>query len=302
MNAPTIFNFGSSPIRTTTSSEGKPLFVAKDVAVALGYKDTINAIKAHTKGVVIRHPLQTPGGVQDVAVIDESNLYRLVMRSNAEHAEEFQDWVVEEVLPAIREHGVYATAPKIEDMLADPTSMIKALEALQKSRLEAKQAKLEAEASKKVAIESQQATMNISIKKKESDAKLEKQEPWVEAAKALIGKKKGLLVDQVAKVLIQEGYPVTVKKVRELCVEKGLIFKGAKKKEATANAVKRGLAINIPKDFNNHKTGFSGTNFQAHITTAGVAFFIKNLAKWGYAKLEEDVSIRIEDIHFLDDL
>ena len=104
--APATFSFESYNVRVIT--DGKhPLFVARDVALALGYKDPTNAIKQFCKGVVKHHPLQTEGGMQEVRVIEEPDVYRLIFGSKLESAQKFQDWVFEEVLPAISKTGSY---------------------------------------------------------------------------------------------------------------------------------------------------------------------------------------------------
>lgn len=85
-----------------------PLFVAKDVAQALGYADTVNAIKQFCRGVVKHHPIvDALGRTQEVRVIEEPDVYRLIFGSKLESAQKFQDWVFEEVLPAIRKTGAY---------------------------------------------------------------------------------------------------------------------------------------------------------------------------------------------------
>ncbi|MFS0489948.1 phage antirepressor KilAC domain-containing protein [Leadbetterella byssophila] len=93
-------------IRAIKSSDEKPLFVAKDVATALGYSNTRKAISDHCKGGN-EMLLPTPGGKQSTIVIPESDVYRLIMRSKLPQAEAFQDWVTEEVLPSIRKSGGY---------------------------------------------------------------------------------------------------------------------------------------------------------------------------------------------------
>lgn len=85
-----------------TDRDGKPWFVAKDVATALGYADPGRAVRAHCKGGG-EMPSPSVGGTQTVKIIPESDVYRLVMRSRLPEAEKFQDWVVEEVLPEIRQ-------------------------------------------------------------------------------------------------------------------------------------------------------------------------------------------------------
>ncbi len=108
---------------------GKPYFVGNDAANALGYKDTVNALKTHVpkkfKCVINAKTLQqmaseSKGGDSPVfefdsprglTFINEAGLYKLILRSNLPAAEEFSDWVCEEVLPAIRETGTYSLVP-----------------------------------------------------------------------------------------------------------------------------------------------------------------------------------------------
>ena len=92
----------------TVYRNGEYWFVAKDVCLALGYKDTINAIKSHCKRVVKYHPLiKSIPSNQYFNIIPESDLYRLILRSKLPSAERFQDWVTSEVLPSIRKTGKY---------------------------------------------------------------------------------------------------------------------------------------------------------------------------------------------------
>ena len=109
------FSFeGKSHVRTI-QVDGRTYFVASDVAGALGYEKARNAVSTHCKGA-LKQGLPTAGGVQEVTVIPESDVYRLVMRSKLQSADRFQDWVVEEVLPSIRQTGAYAIplAPRQE--------------------------------------------------------------------------------------------------------------------------------------------------------------------------------------------
>ena len=104
MNDITIFTYDNTNIRTVTTEDGTPLFCGKDVASILGYTNTTDALKRHCKGVTIRYPLETPGGIQQVRFITEGDLYRLVFNSKLPEAERFEAWVVDEVLPSIRKH------------------------------------------------------------------------------------------------------------------------------------------------------------------------------------------------------
>lgn len=101
-----IFNneeFGQ--VRTLTI-ENKPYFVAKEIAEILGYSNTRDAIKRHCKGVV-KHDILTEGGQQEMSIIPEGDLYRLIIKSKLPKAEQFESWVMDEVLPQIRQTGGY---------------------------------------------------------------------------------------------------------------------------------------------------------------------------------------------------
>ena len=104
MNQMEIFKnpeFGS--IRTF-ELDGKVLFCGKDIAKALGYQRTADAITAHCKGVCVL-PTPSNGGIQRMKFIPEGDVYRLIVHSKLPSAERFERWVFDEVLPSIRKHG-----------------------------------------------------------------------------------------------------------------------------------------------------------------------------------------------------
>lgn len=108
MNELQIFkNVEFGEIRTVTINN-EPWFVGKDVATALGYERTADAIRQHVesddKGV---GEIQTPGGIQNMTIINESGLYALIFGSKLESAKRFKHWVTSEVLPSIRKTGGY---------------------------------------------------------------------------------------------------------------------------------------------------------------------------------------------------
>lgn len=116
MNEIQIFNnpeFGN--IRTVTI-DGEPWFVGKDIAEALGYSNSRDAlakrVDAEDKGVA---NCDTPSGIQNMTIINESGLYSLILSSKLPNAKKFKRWVTSEVLPAIRKTGHYEApgyAPK----------------------------------------------------------------------------------------------------------------------------------------------------------------------------------------------
>lgn len=120
--------FGS--IRTVEMN-GTPYFVGKDVAEVLGYSNPQKAIRDHVddedRGV---NEMDTPGGKQNIAVINESGLYSLILSSKLPKAKEFKRWVTSEVLPAIRKYKVYA----LEELMNDPDFVIRAFTALKEEK------------------------------------------------------------------------------------------------------------------------------------------------------------------------
>lgn len=97
--------FKGSEIRMIGNNTA-PLFVASDVAKALGYKEPHKAVSRHCKGGT-KHPVLTNGGTQDMIVIREPDVYRLVTNSKLPAAQAFENWVMEDVLPSIRNTGSY---------------------------------------------------------------------------------------------------------------------------------------------------------------------------------------------------
>ncbi|MBO4642492.1 MAG: phage antirepressor KilAC domain-containing protein [Bacteroidaceae bacterium] len=96
------------------------MFVGKDVAKALGYKNVPDAISKHVdeedKGVA---KCDTLGGTQKMTVINESGLYSLILSSQLEQAKAFKRWVTSEVLPQIRMTGRYELTPKELKLLGE---------------------------------------------------------------------------------------------------------------------------------------------------------------------------------------
>ena len=116
MNDLKIFNNAEFGQIRTVEINGKIYFVGKDIANALGYSNPRDAIARHCKGVV-KHDSFKEGG-QEVALIPEGDMYRLITHSKLESAERFESWVFDEVLPAIRQHGYYENPNMSTEMRA----------------------------------------------------------------------------------------------------------------------------------------------------------------------------------------
>lgn len=118
--------------------DNEPYFVFVDVCSTLDIKNPSDAIKQIDEDERARLNLGRQG---EAWAINESGLYRLIMRSDKPNAKPFQKWVTKEVLPSIRKHGIYATETTIESMISNPDFAIQLLTTLK----EEKAARVEAE-------------------------------------------------------------------------------------------------------------------------------------------------------------
>ena len=129
MNKLTIFNYEGNTVRTVMK-DGNHWWVLKDVCSVLeigNSRDVMARLDSDEKGVDI---IDTPGGKQEVSIINESGLYSVILVSRKPEAKKFKRWVTHEVLPSIRRHGLYAT----DELLANPDFLIQALQELKAER------------------------------------------------------------------------------------------------------------------------------------------------------------------------
>ncbi|MDI6750527.1 MAG: Bro-N domain-containing protein [Rhodocyclaceae bacterium] len=128
MSAIIPFRFDDHAIRTVVDDNGEVWFVGKDVAVVLGYADTVNALKQHCRGVVKRHPIvDSLGRQQETRIISEPDLFRLVVNSKLPTAERFERWVFEDVLPSIRKTGAYSVPGAVAALPASTQDRVSAI-------------------------------------------------------------------------------------------------------------------------------------------------------------------------------
>ncbi|MEE0782326.1 MAG: BRO family protein [Negativibacillus sp.] len=135
MNDLQIFNSPEFGAIRTIEKDGEPWFVGKDVAAALGYSNTKDALSRHIdaedkyqgEGVAFPDP---HGILQYPTIINESGLYSLVLSSKLPGAKQFKRWVTSEVIPSIRKHGAYMTPETLEAAILNPDTMIRLCTAL----------------------------------------------------------------------------------------------------------------------------------------------------------------------------
>lgn len=140
-----LFNFHGNEVRVIADDADKPLWIASDVSRILGFSSPAamtRSIRDKHKGLQTIH---TPGGKQSVTVLKEAGLYAAVLKSRRPEAIEFQEWVLEEVLPSIRKHGGYLTDEKLEQALTDPDTIIRLATDLKNERARAAQLQAQAQ-------------------------------------------------------------------------------------------------------------------------------------------------------------
>ena len=104
----------------TLNLNGEPWFVAADVCKALELGNpsmTVERLDDDEKGI---STIDTLGGKQRMAIINEPGLYSLVITSRKPEAKAFKRWIIHEVIPAIRKHGAYMTKSVLEQVLENP--------------------------------------------------------------------------------------------------------------------------------------------------------------------------------------
>ena len=234
-------------IRTITTEDGTPLFCANDVATTLGYARPAKAVLDHCKGVPFWEPLETPGGTQQVRFITEPDLYRLIIRSKLPEAEKFEAWVVDEVLPSIRKHGMYATPATIDAIIADPDMGIRLLTTLKEER--AKRAQLE-----------KQAQTNA---------------PKVLFADAVASAKTDILIGDLAKILRGNGVDTGQRRLFEWMRVNGYLIrqKGSSWNMPTQKAMDMGL-FRVKETVVTHADGHTTVNRTTKVTGQGQTYFV----------------------------
>lgn len=231
-------------IRTATDESGK------DVAEALGYKDTRHAITAHCKGGV-KYPVLTNGGYQETTFISEGDVYRLITHSKLPSAERFESWVFDEVLPTIRKHGAYMTEQTLEKALASPDFLIQLATKLKDEQ----------------------------EKRKELENKIEQDKPLVTFANQ-VSNIDGLVdIQQFTKIMQDENIKIGRNKMFEWFRENGyLIADGIHTNEPYQKYINQGLFV-VREGFYKMPDGSKEAYFKTFLTGKGQIYFCNKLKK-----------------------
>lgn len=101
----TTYGFHGRSVRVVTDEHGEPWFVASDVSRILGYGDATHMTRRLDEDEKGLRSVETPGGIQRMAVITEPGLYVAILGSQVEGARAFKRWVTHELLPEVRRTG-----------------------------------------------------------------------------------------------------------------------------------------------------------------------------------------------------
>ena len=232
----------------TVEVDGEPWLVGKDVDQALGYTNPRKALADHVddedKGVT---KCYTPGGEQEMTVINESGLYALVLSSKLPGAKKFRRWVTAEVLPSIRRHGAYMTPEKLEAAILNPDTMIRLCTALKE------------EQGKRRALES----------------RVKRDRPKVLFAEAVSAAHTSILVGELAKLLKQNGVEMGQNRMFQWLRDQGYLIRrqGTDFNMPTQRAMELGL-FEIKETAVAHSDGHTTITKTPKVTGKGQAYFV----------------------------
>lgn len=236
-----LFNNDQFGALRTIEDDGQTLFCAKDVAVALGYKDTTNAIKQHSRGVVKHHPIQDSlGRTQDAKFITQGDVFRLITHSKLPQAQAYERWVFDEVLPAIHRSGGYMVARQDE---TPEELMARALKVAQET------------------VERQKAKINEMA-------------PKAVFADAVAASKHSILINDLAKILQQNGVNIGGKRLFAWLRENGYLCSyGSAYNRPQQRYIEQGL-FEIKENAIPHSDGHVTVSITPKVTGKGQQYFI----------------------------
>lgn len=243
-----IFNSPEFGAIRTIEKDGEPWFVGKDVAAALGYKEPTKAAREKVddddKGV---SKIDTPSGIQEMTIINESGLYSLVLSSKLPTAKKFKRWVTNEVIPSIRKHGAYMTPETLEKALLSPDTLMQLAQNLKDEQ----------------------------EKRKVLETKIEQDKPKVLFADAVASAKTSILIGELAKLLKQNGVDIGQNRLFEWMRQNGYLIRrqGSDYNMPTQRSMEQGL-FEIKETTVVHADGHTHINKTPKVTGKGQAYFV----------------------------
>ena len=228
--------------------DGEMIFVGKDVCLSLGHKNYSTALARLSPKFKGHHIMETPGGMQAVTVINESGVYELITTSRLPEAEAFKEWVFGKVVPkAVRQAGLIHEDQQgvvtREDLINTPHAVCELL-------------------------------LVILQERKLLDQQIEDYKPKVLFHDTVTALKGSVLLQDVANMLAQRGYPIGEIGLWQWCRQKKLCFKSNKVNRPYNKYYRMGIFEEVIQDGSDGKT--YTTNY---VTMKGIAYIIDKYAK-----------------------
>ena len=238
---------------------GEPWFVASDVAKALGYENPSRDVQRHCKKV--NKITQTTDSVVPpltVLIIPESDVYRLVMRSNLPAATEFQDWICEELIPSIRRTGGYL-ATKPDDT---PESIMA-----------------------RAVLIAQDTIKRLEDRNSELEGAVSEMKPKALFADSVASSTSSILVGQLAALIRQNGVDMGQNRLFEwMCGRGYLVSSGARRNSPTQKSLNMGL-FEVKERAINNPDGSVRLTLTTKVTGKGQIYFVNKFVG-GFAEVE----------------
>lgn len=238
---------------------GEPWFVASDVAKALGYENPSRDVQRHCKKV--NKITQTTDSVVPpltVLIIPESDVYRLVMRSNLPAATEFQDWICEEVVPSIRRTGGYL-ATKPDDT---PESIMA-----------------------RAVLIAQDTIKRLEDRNSELEGAVSEMKPKALFADSVASSTSSILVGQLAALIRQNGVDMGQNRLFEWMRGRGyLVASGSRRNSPTQKSLDMGL-FEVKERAINNPDGSVRLTLTTKVTGKGQIYFVNKFVG-GFAEVE----------------
>ena len=247
-----VYDFEGKNVRTMVLNE-EPWFVGRDIAEALEYKTTRNAIERHVddedKQTLLWRDCPETGRTKiwkgndhsNKVIINESGMYSLIMGSKLDSAKRFKHWVTSEVLPSIRKHGAYMTNQKAYDITHNKGALADLL-------------------------------LQAGNQLKEAYAKIEEDKPKVQLADAIGQSKDEISMSDMAKILNKNGINIGRNRLYSWSRDNKLVMQYAN--EPTQYAVNQGyLVVHETTSFDSRSNPH--INVVVRVTSKGQKYILK---------------------------
>ena len=245
-----IFNNAQFGAIRATGTADNPLFCAMDLCKALGYSNGRDAVAKHVDSEdVAKRDTLTKGGTQQLTFVTESGMYALILGSKMPQARQFKHWVTSEVLPSIRKTGSYSV-----------------------EHLSRKQLAL-------MVIQAEEEKERLALENKQQQEQLIEQKPKVAFADAILSSPDSILVNELAKILCQNGYKTGEVRLYDQLRNEGYLCKaGSDYNLPIQKYLEMGL-FEVTKGTRSAKDGVLHQTRTTKVTPKGVQYFVNKFVK-----------------------